>query len=299
MTGMDYSDARAVFGLSCTGEPTSTGASGSLVIGSFTDNVDLPAVTTPYMIRAIIADTGSSLVVNQSVGTTSGSTAFTAGAAQVETATVTAASGCTSNGTMTLVVTAAGMTGSPKNVAVALTTTEHTTAALIAAAARTSLNADADVAAMFTAGGTGANITLTRKPTATFTVPTGTLNLYAANDGTINLAIPSGLGVTAAGTSTNTTAGVLSAGCKVYDGDGKDHEGETLPAISDVHAIRIKVENTGAVGCDFVTDSSTDVLTAGELYQRTSPAYGLPITTTYEFTPTAGPVDLTLTVFGL
>jgi len=100
--------------------------------------------------------------------------------------------------------------------------------------ARTALAANTAVAAMFTVGGSTADITLTRLPLTTLTIPGGTLNIYAADDATLNLAIPSGLGVTADATSTDTTAGVASAGVKTYDA-AANFEGNTVETI-DFHS---------------------------------------------------------------
>jgi hypothetical protein len=68
----------------------------------------------------------------------------------------------------------------------------------VAAAVRSTLTADPNVSAMFTVSGTGADVILTRKT-------------KVANDGNLNMAITNGtcLGITPAGTSANTTGGVL------------------------------------------------------------------------------------------
>lgn len=292
---MDFSDAKATFGLSAVGTPTSTGASGSLLLGSYSQDTQLTDGDIAYAVRAIMCNASGYLGIDWTTGDTGGSPSFVAGTAQVETATIVAASGCTVNGTMALVVTAAGMTGSPKTVNVALTTAAHTTAALIAAAGRTALAADTDVAAWLSIGGTGANMTLTRKPTASYTVPGGTLNLYAANDATLNLAIPSGLGVTAAGTSTNTTAGVVSSGCKIYDGDGKDLEGVTLPTGNRLLGIKIELASTDSAALTLTDSSNTLLIDPGATLQMactTGSGIGLASMT---FTPAAGPNDISLT----
>jgi hypothetical protein len=113
--------------------------------------------------------------------------------AQVETA--TAAGTITGSGNASVVVTAAGMTGSPKTKVVAVL--ENDTAAAWAAKVRAALTADADIAALFTVGGSGASIILTRKTPA-------------ANDTTLNIALDNGTctGITTAASSANTTAGV-------------------------------------------------------------------------------------------
>jgi len=293
---MSFSQCRATYGLQATGTPTSTQVSGTVQIGASQAQIRLTDANVAYSLRAIFASTAAELDLDLTTGSTVGSTAFAAGAAQVETATIVAAGGCTSNGTMTLVVTAAGLTGSPLNVPVALTTTEHTTAALIAAAARTALGANAAVAARFTIGGTGADISLTHKPTSTFTVPGGTLNLYAANDGTLNLAIPSGLGVTVAGTSANTTAGVASSGVKIYDGDGKDFEGETIPTISAISGLLVQNANGGAIT---ITGAADEIaMGAGDVFLMANEAE-IGISPALTFTSdTLTTCDLTITVVG-
>lgn len=298
-----FSDARAVYGLSATATPTSTNANGSITVGVSQTPVRFSDADVAHSLRAILCGSGDELVVDLTDCDTTGSTAFVAGTAQVETNTVVAASGCASNGTMTLVLTSAGMTGSPLNVAVALTTAAHTTAALIAAAARTALSAVAVIAARFTVGGTGADIVLTRLPTSTFTVSTGTLSLYAANDATLNLAIPSGLGVTASATSTNTTAGVLTSGAKLYDGDGLDAEGVTLPSISVINGLLLECANGEVAYDDFLTE--TGALTGNNVegskgireFITTSPSTTL-FAAGLTFSAVTEPVDLTLTVIG-
>jgi hypothetical protein len=120
---------------------------------------------------------------------------YVAGTAQVETATVVAAAGATSNGDLDLEITADGLSPTnPAEISVPLTTADNT-AAKVATKIRTVLGATAAITNLFTVGGTGANITLTR-------------NAPVANDGTLNIAIAGGLGVTAALTSADTTEGI-------------------------------------------------------------------------------------------
>lgn len=113
--------------------------------------------------------------------------------AQVETATV--AGTVTLSGDASVVVTAAGMTGSPKTISVAVL--ENDTASDVAGKIRTALGLDAAVIALFNVSGATDKVILTRK------VP-------AANDATLNIATDNGTctGLTPAGTSANTTAGI-------------------------------------------------------------------------------------------
>ena len=101
-------------------------------------------------------------------------------------------------GNATFTVTAAGMTGSPKAISVAVALGDS--AAVVAQKARETLAADNAVTAKFSVGGYGTMVELTALTAA-------------ANDATLNIAIANGTcaGLTAAPTSENTTAGVAPA----------------------------------------------------------------------------------------
>jgi len=115
--------------------------------------------------------------------------------AQVETATVVGT--VTTSGNATVIVTAAGMTGSPKTKSVAVL--ENDTASDVAGKIRTALGLDADVIARFAVSGATDKVILTRLAPA-------------ANDATLNVSIDNGTcaGLTTAATSANTTAGVVT-----------------------------------------------------------------------------------------
>lgn len=115
------------------------------------------------------------------------------GVLQVETAVV--AGTITTAGNATVTVTAAGMTNSPKAVVVALALND--TAAQVATKFRAALEADADVGAFFTVGGSAENVVLTARATA-------------ANDTTMNIAYADTTsdGLTDDASSNNTTSGV-------------------------------------------------------------------------------------------
>jgi hypothetical protein len=165
------SDARAIYGLQATGVHTSSGVIGSAQIGTAQTQVRFPTADVAYSLRAIFVGTGDELAIDLADCDTTGSTAFVAGTAQVETA--TAAGTITAAGNASVVVTAAGMTGSPKTISVAVANTD--TAATWAGKVRTALAADSAVSALFSVGGTTTAIVLTRKPTSSYTVPGGTL----------------------------------------------------------------------------------------------------------------------------
>lgn len=127
--------------------------------------------------------------------TSANTTAGVVPVAQVETATVVAT--VTGSGNASVVVTAAGMTGSPKTIPVAVLNGDDANA--VATKIRAALAADSAVSALFTVSGATSAVILTR------TAPSG-----VADDGTLNIAIATGTatGITAAPTSANTTAGV-------------------------------------------------------------------------------------------
>ena len=119
---------------------------------------------------------------------------LSSGVLQVETATAVGTIGTAGNATV--VVTATGMTGSPKtfNVAVA----HLDTPAQWAAKVRAVLAADSAVTALYMVSGSAARIVLTRKAPAN-------------NDSALNISLANGTctGITGAGTSANTQAGSL------------------------------------------------------------------------------------------
>ena len=104
----------------------------------------------------------------------------------------------TTAGNAVFTVTAAGMTGSPKAISVAVALNDS--AAVVAQKAREALGADSAVTAKFSVSGYGTMVELTALTAI-------------ANDNTLNVAIANGTcaGLTASPTSENTTAGVAPA----------------------------------------------------------------------------------------
>ena len=157
---MTLTTPRATFGINARATPVKSGTTGTVQVGANSETVTLTA-TKQVSFQAVIVGSASDLVIDISDLDNTGSTAWTPGNAQVETATVTAASGITTSGNATVTVTATGMTGSPKAISVPLTTGTHTTAALIATAIAARLNADTAYAALFTATSSGATVITT------------------------------------------------------------------------------------------------------------------------------------------
>jgi hypothetical protein len=206
----------------------------------------LTGATRAYCVSATLATAADTLTIDTETGI---ATIGTAPVAQVETATVVAAGGATSSGNLAVTVTAARVTGSPLAFSVALVTGVDTTATLIAAKIRTAFNANTALTAVYTVGGTGADVTLTEK-------------IATNNDGTLNIAIAAGLGVSAITTSTDTTAGVGGVKLTNNTGDGKDFEGVSLGSSTGVSCWLVKNGSpaTTPLAVMNVTDTAGDVV---------------------------------------
>jgi hypothetical protein len=116
---------------------------------------------------------------------------------------------------------------------------------------------------------------------------------YLANDGTLNIAIPGGLGITAAATSTDTTAGVASSGVQVLDGDGKDFEGLTLPSMARIYALEINVTSGSATATN-----GTQVLPLPCKIWNSSGFTGSMLTSDLVITAASAGTNLTITALG-
>ena len=245
---MTLTTPQAKVGLFATASPTGSNLGGLITVGDTQLRVNLTGADIAWSATAVLATATDAFVIGTDDGDTSGSTAWAAGTAQVETA--TCAGTVTAGGNASVVVTAAGLTGSPKTLSVAVATSDTATA--WAAKVRTALAADVDVAAMFAVSGATTAVVLTRRHAVT--VPTGTLEIYSANDATLNISLDNDTctGITTAATSTNTTAGVVSDGAKIYDGDQLDFEGVSIPTAATMQGLLIRC-TAGAV-----TQTSTD-----------------------------------------
>ena len=223
---MNLSNSRATIGLTTKATPTSTAVNGSVQLGDNPQTITFPDANVGYSVRAFFAAGAPTFALALTTGHSTGSTAFVTGVAQVETA--TAAGTASASGDVTVTVTSAGMTGSPLAITVPILSGDTATA--WATKVRTALAANAVIAARFTVSGATTAIILTRKPGQVLTDGVNTVNLFVATDATLNVAIAAGTtGITAAATSANTTAGTVTSGVYVLDGNGEDFEGVAIP----------------------------------------------------------------------
>lgn len=267
---MTLTTPRATFGINARATPVKSGTTGTVQVGANSETVTLTA-TKQVSFQAVIVGSASDLVIDISDLDNTGSTAWTAGNAQVETATVTAAGGITTSGNATVTVTATGMTGTPKAISVPLTTGTHTTATLIATAIAAGLNADTAYAALFTATSSGATVITTGKASSTYTLNGTSIPVYPATIANLNVALANGtcVGITTAGTSADTTAGVATAGCTVPDLDGNDFEGEATGGLASVDAVFIKNAATSEANALLTQSTVLTVypLSPGDIFQ--------------------------------
>jgi len=241
---MNLATTRATFGLNSRATPVKSGTNGTVQIGENNETLTLSSATKIVSFDAVIAG-ASSLVVDVSDLDNTGSTSWTAGNAQVETA--TAAGTITGTGNATVVVTSSGMTGSPLTVSVAVTSGD--TASVWAGKVRTALAANATIADRFTISGTTTAIVLTRKPLVTYTLNGSSVPIYTANDATLNVSLDNGTctGITTASTSANTTAAVATAGANAPDLDGTDFEGEPVGGLTALYGVFAKNSASSAI----------------------------------------------------
>lgn len=242
---------------------------------------DAPTVAYSF---AMLIQAGVTLTLDTSTGAVTGTVA---GTNQVETATIVAAAGATTAGNLNVTVTSALVTGSPLIVPVALLLTDDT-AAKVATKVRAALTATAAVAAHYTVGGTGADYTLTAIEKA---ANDATLNLAHANDTSV--------GITAAPTSADTTAGVGTSRAYKFTGvtwDATDFEGIALPAMTKLHSILVRSSSTaGTLAIDSGTNSFE--VDAPFVSLQAAPAGDHPFSeTTVTFAVTDVPITLTIDI---
>ena len=271
-------------GTSFTASPASSLTTGRVTVGTSAAQQSFATADIGYAISSRLTTSSTTATLDVQTGVCTGSAAFVAGVAQVETATVIAAAGATSSGNCIVTVTGSTLTGSPLDVTIPLTTSANT-ATLVASALASGLNANTAIAAKYSVASSGADIILTVKVDAN--------GNYLANDGTLNIAIPGGLGITAASTSTGTTSGVVSSGVQVLDGDGKDFEGVTLPSMARIYALEINVTSGSATA-----SNGTQVLPLPCKIWNTSGFTGSMLTADLVITATSAGTNITITALG-
>ncbi|MBU6171001.1 MAG: hypothetical protein KGQ87_05850, partial [Verrucomicrobia bacterium] len=161
---------------------TASGTGSKIVLSRKADNVSpglsIFADNDPTLNLALVTGSKGILPKLTSTNTTAGELDSKA---QVEIA--TAAGTINTNGTLEVVVTAAGLPGSPKSINVPVLAGDIATA--WAAKVRAALNADSDITNLFAVGGASDSITLTSK----LLVRLDGVDIYPVNDPTLNIAL--------------------------------------------------------------------------------------------------------------
>lgn len=238
---MAISGARASFGLSAVGTHTRTKVSGTATIGQSRSEITFADADIAYSIRAVFGNASDLLALNLLTGSTSGSTAWTAGVAQAEK--TTASGTITASGNATITITSSDISGGSKAISVPVLSGD--TASQWAAKVRAAIDADTEVGELFTSYGTSTTIGITRNPR--FTTANDT-PIYFANDSGLNIAIANGTctGINEDATSENITSGVETNGVLISDA-GLDFEGRNVLASSEIKGVLIERSN-GADG---------------------------------------------------
>lgn len=273
---MDLASPQAFSGLVTGATPRGSNVSNNVKIGKDNNTQPLSGATTFVTFDAIIQGSASDLVLDVSDLDSTGTTAWSSGTAQVETA--TAAGTITAAGNAEVIFTSADVTGSPVTLSVAVANTD--TASQWAEKVRAALAANTAISEFFTISGTGTSIVATHKGTLQHTIQGVSTPAYPANDATLNISLDNDTctGITAAPTSDNTTAGVASSGVYVPGLDGNDFEGIPTGGATSVYGVLIK--NSTATGGDGVTVTQGAVLAdylvpAQGSLQSSDPAGGL------------------------
>jgi hypothetical protein len=240
---MEVISANAFTGLHAQLLPQKANSEDSvIVVGEGRTQTRLENASAIYAFQTIMAG-NSTFSFNLNSGTSVTYTPFpSTGNGQIETlscvGTITA-----TTADLGVVVTAAGLTGSPKTITVSVL--KDDTAETWAGKIRTALNADLDLTTMFTVGPSttpSSNVSLTRQPLKSYITPAGTLNVFADDDATLNIALNAGAsGATTVTTSTNVFSGNDTVGVFPYYANGEDFEGLTFPTDLNVTAYMVRV----------------------------------------------------------
>ncbi len=229
---MNLTSVKTSFGLSGKAAFVGFGSSGTAPIGDDAASSPVAAGDILHAVRMIVL-TGSA-ILNINTGSAATSTTLVPGSAQA--ITITAAGNVAGTGTFAIpvTVTATGMTTQVVSVSVK----GGDTPTIWAAKVRTALAANEVLGPLFTVGGTGTAITLTRKPL--FSTEDGLFSAHSAPLAAMTAAIAAGTAAVTVASSTVLAAGAATSGVKVIGGDGKDFEGETLPAMVKLDAWKLR-----------------------------------------------------------
>lgn len=287
---MELTQSILSYGLRSIATPTSTNVVNDVEVGVAQTQERIAGANVIYSLRAVMAGPASTLSIAQDTGVCT-ATAWVAGTQQVETA--TAAGTITASGNASVTITAAGLAGSPLTVFVAVTLGD--TASAWADKVRIALQATTAVTSLFLVDGTGTAIRLTRLASTV-----GGLSIRSDNDATLNIALANGTctGITAAPTSANTTAGVATSGVTLYDGDGKDFEGNTLLSLAIIYAYLV-VLSSGDISFEDTYTATTVDLQSGKFLKSYDGGYGTSGNFIFSDPPVApSATEFTFTVLG-
>ena len=271
----NITQTRVSYGLISSGTHTNTNTNGDVAIGSSQSTKTLSdAHLVAYSLEIAFTASGQTCALNEATGV---ATAGTTGVLQVDTA--TCAGTVTGTGNAILTITGAQLASSPLAVSVPVVSGDVDTVWAAKALAALKSSAASDYYDFALPTSTSISITPRR---------------WALNDSTLNLAIANGTstGITPEPTSANTTA---SSGVWVFDGAGKDFEGDTLRTITKIRGIL--VESTSGQS-QYVNDYITATLVGTGDAQLSSWGAALADPSTVALTANSNGARIKITIVG-
>lgn len=282
---MAFSNAFAVYGLQMTGVPESVGVTGSITVGTGQTSVSLLNANRAVAFAVEVDDAGSvEIDMETLVPSLTG-----VGVPQVETLTIVAAAGITSNGNLTVTITGEHVANSPVELQIPVTTA-LTTAALIA---QHIIDHAAFAAAL-------EEYTLSRSTADIVAEDLG----IRTNDATFSIAVAAGLGVSAA-TSTTTTTGLAPSKCYRLAGatyGGETFEGSDPGTVGNVYGAEFQVATASDAAIVTVESASGDFkipMLLGmvfHVHNASSPTAGVTVGDNLTFTGAGGFAKIVVTL---
>lgn len=206
-------------------------------LNKITDNYVVSGGTNKVALTAKVGAANDATLNISILGAASGITTATTSA--------NTTAGTVTSLTAAVVVTAAGVTGSPITLSVSVANGD--TASTWAGKVRNAISGNTAISAVYNTGGSGAAITLTAKTAA-------------ANDATLNISLDNGnsTGITTEMTSADTTSGVSGTGAKSVLIYGVDNRGSAVTEL-----IRLQGTTNVATTKQYVLINSMEVEAVG------------------------------------
>lgn len=240
---MKLTNASSSSSLSARAELSRAGSSGAVTVGSAAQQVSFSDADQAYQVQALFAD-ASTASLDLTTGIASGD-AWVSPVKQVET--TDAVGTITTAGSIIVGVSSADVPDG--SISLGVPVAENDTPSTWAARVRAVLSSNTTIAGLFDVSGTGASITLTKRPSETYTMGAEVIEMAYADDPTLNISLENDTSVGAIDdlTSNPTTAGVAASGVYIVNSD-VDFEGIALESPSSIYAISMEHSSSNPSG---------------------------------------------------